>query len=61
MTASAPADGDPAVTLYRPVGPARIEWVPLADVPGLVVKREIVSSSTITALMLSLHGRPPER
>jgi 8-oxo-dGTP pyrophosphatase MutT (NUDIX family) len=40
---------------------ARIEWVPLADVPGLVVKREIASSSTITALLLSLHGRAPER
>jgi hypothetical protein len=40
---------------------ARIEWVPLADVPRLVVKREIVSSSTITALLLSLHGRAPER
>ena len=37
----------------------RIEWVPLADVPELIAKREISSSSTITALLLSLHGKPP--
>lgn len=34
----------------------RIEWVPLTDVPELIVKREISSSSTITALLLCLHG-----
>ena len=37
---------------------ARIEWVPLADVPELISKREIVSSSTITALLLCLYGSP---
>jgi 8-oxo-dGTP pyrophosphatase MutT (NUDIX family) len=35
---------------------SRIEWVPLADVPELIAKREISSSSTITALLLCLHG-----
>ena len=30
----------------------RIEWVPLAHVPELIAKQEIVSSSTITALLL---------
>lgn len=35
----------------------RIEWVPLRDVPRLIAKQETpVSSSTITALMLCLHG-----
>jgi 8-oxo-dGTP pyrophosphatase MutT (NUDIX family) len=38
---------------------ARIEWVPLADVPELIAKREVFSSSTITALLLCLHGSPP--
>lgn len=30
----------------------RIEWVPLKNVPELIAKQEIVSSSTITALLL---------
>lgn len=38
---------------------ARIEWVPLADVPELIAKREIVSSSTMTALLLCLYASPP--
>jgi hypothetical protein len=38
---------------------SRIEWVPLADMPELIAKREISSSSTITALLLCLHGKPP--
>jgi 8-oxo-dGTP pyrophosphatase MutT (NUDIX family) len=29
----------------------RIEWVPLAEVPDLIAKQEVVSSSTITALL----------
>jgi 8-oxo-dGTP pyrophosphatase MutT (NUDIX family) len=40
----------------------RIEWVPLKDVPQLISRQEIVSSSTITALLLCLQtaseGRP---
>lgn len=35
---------------------ARVEWVPLADVPELIAKRQIFSSSTITALLLCLDG-----
>ncbi|HEX5408129.1 MAG TPA: hypothetical protein VFX16_38180 [Pseudonocardiaceae bacterium] len=38
---------------------ARIEWIPLTDVPELIAKREIFFSSTITALLLCLHGNPP--
>jgi len=31
-----------------------IQWVPLADVPGLVAKQDIVSASTMAALLLLL-------
>lgn len=44
------------------VGPAhdgfessRIQWVPLADVPGLIASQKIVSSTTMAALLLLLH------
>jgi 8-oxo-dGTP pyrophosphatase MutT (NUDIX family) len=30
---------------------SRVEWVPLASVPDLIAKREIVSTSTMTALL----------
>jgi 8-oxo-dGTP pyrophosphatase MutT (NUDIX family) len=33
---------------------ARIQWVPLADVPSLIAKREIVSSSTMAVLLYLL-------
>jgi 8-oxo-dGTP pyrophosphatase MutT (NUDIX family) len=39
----------------------RIEWVPLADVPDLIAKQEIVSSSTITALLLCLQAASGNR
>jgi hypothetical protein len=29
-----------------------IEWIPLADVPSLIAKRDIVSTSTMAALLL---------
>ena len=29
-----------------------IQWVPLADVPGLIAKQDIVSASTMAALLL---------
>jgi 8-oxo-dGTP pyrophosphatase MutT (NUDIX family) len=54
-TASRTPTGEPQDSFEA----ARIEWVPLADVPGLIAKREIVSSSTITALLLCIHGNPP--
>jgi 8-oxo-dGDP phosphatase len=31
-----------------------IQWVPLADVPGLIAKQDIVSASTMAALLLLL-------
>ena len=31
-----------------------IQWVPLADVPGLIAKQDIVSASTMAALLLPL-------
>jgi 8-oxo-dGTP pyrophosphatase MutT (NUDIX family) len=31
-----------------------IQWVPLADVPGLITKQDIVSASTMAALLLLL-------
>ena len=31
-----------------------IQWVPLADVPGLIVKQDILSASTMAALLLLL-------
>jgi 8-oxo-dGTP pyrophosphatase MutT (NUDIX family) len=34
----------------------RIAWVPLTDAPKLIAKQEIVSSSTITALLLCLQA-----
>jgi 8-oxo-dGTP pyrophosphatase MutT (NUDIX family) len=34
----------------------RIEWVPLTDVPELISKQEIVSSSATTALLLCLQA-----
>lgn len=46
----------------------RIGWLPLSDVPTLIAKREIVSSSTMAALLYLLaapsvagqeHGSPP--
>lgn len=38
---------------------ARIEWLPLADVPSMIAKREIVSTSTM-AVLLSLLASPLE-
>jgi hypothetical protein len=29
-----------------------IQWVPLADVPGLIAKQDITSASTMAALLL---------
>jgi 8-oxo-dGDP phosphatase len=40
----APADGSEA---------DRIEWVPLADVPGLIAKGEIVSGPTLIGLLMA--------
>jgi ADP-ribose diphosphatase len=34
----------------------RIDWVPLADVPGLIARREIVSGTTAVALLCLLTG-----
>jgi 8-oxo-dGTP pyrophosphatase MutT (NUDIX family) len=31
-----------------------IQWVPLADVPGLIAKQDILSASTMAALLLLL-------
>jgi 8-oxo-dGTP pyrophosphatase MutT (NUDIX family) len=37
-----------------------IQWVPLSDVPGLIAKQDIVSASTMAALLLLLaDGRQP--
>ncbi|MEU1372199.1 NUDIX hydrolase [Streptomyces triculaminicus] len=32
----------------------RLEWIPLADVPGMIARREIVSSATLVAMMALL-------
>ena len=34
----------------------RIDWVPLADVPRLIDKGDIVESTTLVALLTVLHG-----
>jgi 8-oxo-dGTP pyrophosphatase MutT (NUDIX family) len=36
----------------------RIDWIPLADVPGLIAGGQIRSAVTAAALMLLLHRRP---
>ncbi|MFD7628396.1 NUDIX hydrolase [Streptomyces sp. NPDC059851] len=37
----------------------RVEWIPLADVPGMIRRREIVSSATLVGVMaLLLDTRP---
>ena len=36
----------------------RIEWIPLADTPALIAKREIVSTSTMAALLYLLAVPP---
>jgi 8-oxo-dGDP phosphatase len=33
-----------------------IQWVPLADVPGLIAKQDIVSASMVAALLVLLAG-----
>lgn len=38
---------------------ARTEWVPLKDVPELITRQEIISSSTITALLLCIQAALP--
>nr|WP_238355487.1 NUDIX domain-containing protein [Kribbella sandramycini] len=39
----------------------RIEWIPLADVPALIARREIVSAITLVGLQQALlnHPHPP--
>ncbi|MEU3316906.1 NUDIX hydrolase [Streptomyces sp. NPDC006662] len=32
----------------------RVEWIPLADIPGMVARREIVSSATLVGVMALL-------
>jgi hypothetical protein len=34
----------------------RVEWVPLAEVRGLIDKRDIVSGTTLVALLYVLTG-----
>ena len=34
-----------------------IQWVPLTDVPSLIAKHDIVSASTMAALLLLVVGR----
>jgi 8-oxo-dGTP pyrophosphatase MutT (NUDIX family) len=38
-----------------------IQWIPLADVPGMIAKRDIVSASTMAALLLLLTGGEDSR
>jgi 8-oxo-dGTP pyrophosphatase MutT (NUDIX family) len=40
---------------------SRVEWVPLADVPALIAKQEIVSSTAMAALLLLSAGTPAGR
>ena len=37
----------------------RIEWVPLAEVPGLIDRGAIVSGATLIALLYLLTAREP--
>ncbi|GAQ66262.1 hypothetical protein [Streptomyces scabiei] len=35
-----------------------LEWIPLADVPGLITRREIVGSATLVGVMALLPESP---
>ncbi|MFI8085522.1 GntR family transcriptional regulator [Kitasatospora sp. NPDC086009] len=37
----------------------RIEWIPLAEVPGLIARDELLGSGTLVALLHLLANRPP--
>ncbi len=36
----------------------KVEWVPLADIPELINKKQIVAGTTLVALLYLLAGHP---
>ncbi|WP_307835114.1 NUDIX domain-containing protein [Streptomyces adelaidensis] len=38
----------------------RLEWIPLTDIPGMIARREIVSSATLVGVMALLLELPPK-